>query len=52
MLVATSPVAIVIVVAVTATVVSVVLGLFVWAAIQDGRQERALNAKSKRRAPP
>jgi hypothetical protein len=51
MLVATSLAAIVIVVAVTAVVVVSVLGLFVWGAIQDGREEKALKASRKRRTP-
>ena len=51
MLVATSLAAIVIVVAVTAIVVVAVLALFVWGAIQDGREEKALKAQRKRRTP-
>ncbi len=51
MLVATSLAAIVIVVATTAIVVVVVLGLFVWGAIQDGREEKALKAKRNRQPP-
>jgi hypothetical protein len=50
MLIATSLAAIVIVVAVTAIVVIAVLGLFVWGAIMDGREEKALKA-SRRRKP-
>jgi len=52
MLVATSLVAIVIVIAVTAITVISVLGLFVWGAIQDGREETALKNQRKRRTPP
>jgi len=52
MLVATSLAAIVIVVAVTAIVVIAVLGLFVWGAIQDGRDEKARKAWGNRRTPP
>ena len=51
MLAATSLAAIVIVVAVTAIVVIAVLGLFVWGAIQDGREEKALKASRKRQTP-
>ena len=51
MLVATSLAAIVIVVTVTAIVVIGVLGLFIWGAIQDGREEKALKAQRKRRTP-
>jgi hypothetical protein len=51
MLLATSLAAIVIVVAVTAVTVVAVLGLFVWGAIQDGREEKALRAQRKRRTP-
>jgi multisubunit Na+/H+ antiporter MnhC subunit len=49
--VATSLAAIVIVVAVTAVVVVSVLGLFVWGAIQDGREEKAQKASRRRRTP-
>ncbi len=52
MLVATSVAAVVIVFAMTAIVVVAVLGLFVWGAIQDGREERALKEQRKRRTPP
>jgi hypothetical protein len=52
MLVATSLAAIVIVVAMTAIVGIAVLGLFVWGAIQDGREEKASKATRKRRTPP
>jgi hypothetical protein len=52
MLAATSLAAIVIVVAVTAIVVVSVLGLFVWGAIQDGREENALKASRRRKTPP
>ena len=52
MLVATSLAAIVIVVAVTTIVVIAVLGLFVWGAIQDGRDEKARKAWRNRRTPP
>ncbi len=48
---AASLAAIVIVIAVTAIVVIVVLGLFVWGAIQDGREENALKARRKPRSP-
>jgi hypothetical protein len=51
MLVATSLAAIVIIVAVTAITVISVLGLFVWGAIQDGREEKALKEQRKRRKP-
>ncbi len=51
MLVATSLAAIVIVVTVTAIIVIAVLGLFVWGAIQDGREERALKAQRRRQTP-
>ncbi len=51
MLLATSLAAIVIVVAVTAIVVVSVLGLFIWGAIQDGREEHAMKA-SRRPKPP
>jgi phosphotransferase system glucose/maltose/N-acetylglucosamine-specific IIC component len=51
MLVATSLAAIVIVVAVTVIVVVAVLGLFVWGAIQDGREEKALKARRQGRTP-
>jgi hypothetical protein len=50
-LVATSLAAIVIIVAVTAITVISVLGLFVWGAIQDGREEKALKEQRKRRKP-
>jgi phosphotransferase system glucose/maltose/N-acetylglucosamine-specific IIC component len=50
-LVATSLAAIVIVVVVTAITVVAVLGLFVWGAIQDGREEKASRAERKRRTP-
>jgi hypothetical protein len=39
-----SVVAIVLVVVVTALVVVVVLGLHIWGAIQDGREEKAMRA--------
>jgi hypothetical protein len=52
MLVATSLAAIVIIVAVTAITVISVLGLFVWGAIQDGREEKALKEQRKRRRKP
>jgi hypothetical protein len=48
---AASLAAVVIVSVVTAIVVVVVLGLFVWAAIQDGREEKAHEAQRKRRRP-
>jgi hypothetical protein len=51
-MIATSLAAIVIVVAVTTIVVVTVLGLFVWGAIQDGRDEQARKARRKRRTPP
>jgi phosphotransferase system glucose/maltose/N-acetylglucosamine-specific IIC component len=51
MLVATSLAAIVIVVTVTVIVVVSVLGLFVWGAIQDGREERSLKASRTRKRP-
>jgi hypothetical protein len=51
-LVATSLAAIVIVFAVTAIVVISMLGLFVWGAIQDGREEKAVKAQRKRPTPP
>ena len=51
MLVATSLAAIVIVVTVTVIVVVSVLGLFVWGAIQDGREERSLKASRRRKGP-
>ena len=51
MLVATSLAAIVIVVAVTAITVISVLGLFVWGAIQDGREEKALKEQRQGRKP-
>jgi hypothetical protein len=51
MLVATSLAAIVIVVAMTAIVVVAVLGLFVWGAIQDGREEKAPKASRRRKTP-
>ena len=40
--------AVVIVVVMTALVVVVVLGLFVWGAIQDGREEKASKARRQR----
>jgi phosphotransferase system glucose/maltose/N-acetylglucosamine-specific IIC component len=52
MLVATSLAAIVIVIVTTAIVVVAVLGLFVWGAIQDGREEKTRKATRKRRTPP
>ncbi len=51
MLVATSVAAIVIVVTVTAIMVIGVLGLFVWGAIQDGREEHVMKAQRRRRTP-
>jgi len=51
MLIATSLAAIVIVVAMTAIVVVAVLGLFVWGAIQDGREEKALKEHRRRKTP-
>lgn len=51
MLLSTSLAAIVIVVAVTAVTVVAVLGLFVWGAVQDGREEKAHEAQRKRRRP-
>lgn len=45
MLVGTDVAAVVIVVVSTAVVVVGALGLFVWAAIQDGREEKALRAQ-------
>ena len=52
MLVATSLAAIVIIVAMTAITVISVLGLFIWGAIQDGREEKALKAQRQPRTPP
>ena len=49
MLVAADLAAVIIVVASTVIVVVAVLGLFVWAAIQDGREEKALRAWRQRR---
>ncbi len=51
MLVATSLAAIVIVIAMTTIVVVAVLGLFIWGAIQDGREEETLKATRKRQTP-
>src|SRR5947199_2712359 len=51
MLFATSLAAIVVVVAVTALVVISVLGLFVWGAVQDGREEKAQKASRRRKTP-
>jgi hypothetical protein len=51
MLAATSLAAIVIIVAVTAITVISVLGLFIWGAIQDGREEKTLKEQRKRRKP-
>jgi hypothetical protein len=42
MLVATDVAAVVIVIVMTVFVVAVVLGLHVWGAIQDGREEKAM----------
>jgi hypothetical protein len=42
-------VAIVLVVVVTALVVVVVIGLHVWGAIQDGREEKAMRSWRRRR---
>ena len=44
--------AIVLVVALTAVVVVTVLGLFIWGAIQDGREENAFKASRRRKTPP
>jgi hypothetical protein len=41
--------AVVIVVVMTVVVVVAVLGLFVWGAIQDGREEKALRAERRRK---
>jgi hypothetical protein len=49
--VATSLAAIVIIIVMTALVVVAVLGLFVWGAIQDGREEKALKASRGRKTP-
>ena len=49
MLVASDLAAIIIVVVSTVVVVVAVLGLFVWGAIQDGREEKALKAWRQRR---
>jgi hypothetical protein len=48
MLVATDLAAIIIVVVSTVLVCVAVLGLFVWGAIQDGREEKALRAWRRR----
>jgi hypothetical protein len=48
MLLATDVVAVVLVVAMTVVVVVVVLGLHVWGAIQDGREERAMRRWRRR----
>ena len=49
MLVAFDFAAIIIVIVSTVVVVVAVLGLFVWGAIQDGREEKALRAWRQRR---
>jgi len=49
MLVASDLAAIIIVIALTVIVVVAVLGLFVWGAIQDGREEKAMRAWRQRR---
>ena len=51
MLVATSLAAIVIVVVITVIMVVSVLGLFVWGAIQDGREEKSMKASRARKGP-
>ena len=48
MLVASDLAAIIIVIVTTAIVVVAVLGLFVWGAIQDGREEKAMRAWRRR----
>jgi hypothetical protein len=51
MLLASDLAAIIIVVLLTVIVVVSVLGLFVWGAIQDGREEKALRTWRRGRAP-
>jgi hypothetical protein len=52
LVVATSLAAIVIIVAVTAITVISVLGLFIWGAIQDGREEKSMKASRRPKTPP
>jgi hypothetical protein len=49
MLVGASTAAVIVVVASTVVVVVAVLGLFVWGAIQDGREEKARGLRRRRR---